>query len=122
MCSDTPRFSYGVLKLVICACPRVPGDVASAVYSELEDGYTGWVAGWVYRVGIGLGGYRGVLPTQHARCSRRGPDPAERARRPLQGAGVVGSGARTYGDGGGLQDPPLRGPVGPSWPSLVLDP
>ena len=55
MCSYTPRFSYDVLKTVICACPS--GPVArrcsrrAVVYGSgwYPGGYTGWVPGGLYR-------------------------------------------------------------------------
>ena len=63
----TPRFSYDGVKLAICACPAGPATVASAVYSELQGGYSG--PGGYSRVGIPGGymeGYTGT-PSHTAR-------------------------------------------------------
>ena len=109
VCSHTPRFSFGMLKTVICACPWCPARVASAVYSELRDGCTGtgWYTGWVYRVGI-----PGTTPPPGKRSLRQRSGP----RKSLQGDWSGWSQVQRPPE---LQDPPFgpgrSGPASPPW-------
>ena len=104
MCSDTPRFSYGCLKTVICACPGGPVVVASAVYGELRDGYTGGYRGGLYRVQ----GSTTQPPREEA------PVPAKRARKAHRAwSGGDWGWARVLGcSAAGTGIPHPAGPVG----------
>ena len=98
VCSATPRFSYTGPETVICACPGGPETVPAMTCDPcgVPGWYQGGYNGWVYRWGTGR-----AIPDAHRQgpsCSRRCSDPAERARRLLQGAGVVGSECRTSWD------------------------
>ena len=85
----TPRFSYRVVKTVICACPGVlvlvpvgrgvrVGGVLGACREGYQGGYTGWVIPGP-----------STIPSQLARQGAD-PEPAERAPEALAGAGVGG--------------------------------
>ena len=94
MCSKTPRFSYGTLRTVICACLRVTvlvpvsrgvhvGGSYGCPGEGIQGGYTGW-----------------VIPDQGSTqpaTARQGadPEPAKRAPEAPQGLEWVGSGAGT---------------------------
>ena len=114
MCSGIPRFSYGCLKTVICACPRsqvsppaatsrgaVPGYSRVGNRVGIQGGYTGWVS-------------QGVLPS----CSGRGPRQRSGPRKPCIGAGVGGLGARANGRAGTAPGPPCGPGRSTPWPSL----
>ena len=93
LCSYTPRFSYKVLKTVICACSWSPYTVPSRACG------TGYGTGWVYGVGI-RGGYRGVLPSRRARkphTQRSGPRKPKGLEWVGYGAGRVSLSVRRRG-------------------------
>ena len=119
MCSWTPRFSYRVLKTVICTCSWVPTAGVPFVLAGDADVLDGWVT----RVGIPGWVREGVLPGYYPAArggvlnQRSGP------RKPCRGwsGWVQGSGRTRYGDGGGDGRYHPSGPVGPtSGPSLYL--
>ena len=111
----TPRFSYRVLKTVICACSRGTATAASAVYGELQDGYwdqgstrvgyTGWYQGGVYR-------YTQPRCSRSKQGQRSGPvGPA--------GAGVVVPVQRTSGSQ--VPPTPLRSGARSAVPGILLE-
>ena len=82
------------------------------------------VPAWVgYRVGIRVG-IPGEYPA--TQLLEEGPVATQRSgpRKPtgLEWVGVAGPGVPSVRRRGRLQVPPLRGPVGPTGPSLYLDP
>ena len=96
---------------------HAPGVPHHAVEGGLYTGMgPGGYAGWVYRVGS----REGNTGTQQC-CSRRGPDPAKRARSPCKGrsGGVWGSDVPAAGAGSWYHPP---GPVGASGPPCTRTP
>ena len=113
----TPRFSYGTLKTVICACTGDPGTGVPFVLAGDADVRDGWVPGWVYRVGTG----RAIPGTTQP--SSRGAVPVQRSgpRKPCR-AGVGGTGAagalpgvRRRGRSISHPSGPVGPPCGPPW-------
>ena len=98
----TPRFSYGLLKTVICTCPVVTRPACGTAVSRTctaggyQGGYTGWVQGGLYRV-------------YYPAAAQGGPETAKRARKPCRGwSGGLRAGCVSQGVRGLFLDPTLR--------------
>ena len=89
VCSATPRFSYGMLKTVICTCPGCTREVVQPCGAGVYG--SGMVPGTGIRVGV-WEGYTGYYPATKVQLLEEQTHPAKRAPE-AQGAGVGGVGA-----------------------------